>query len=256
MAPTEVPPWGTPDGGTPDPVDRPGRAPERGAPGPDPDHGTPDQTPDYGTPPAAGERLGPYPAPSTGPDLLTAPTVVVVEESGFLSIGGYWLTTPDDVRLGSLRREASAAGYLFGSAATTTYRLYDAHDRPIGAMERPGSLGGRSRFVVTDADGASVGTVTQEGFFGAPTLLLTTADELTMRLTGGRFGSREWQLVDGLDESVLMGQVSQEYAGLGGLISDNQRFAVQLSPQLVGDHRLLAVMATVCLDYVRDAKKR
>lgn len=250
MAPDEVPPWGTPDGGTP--VDRPGVPSE-----PEKPYGKPeDGTPDYGTPPAAGERLDPHSPPSTGSDLLTAPTVVVVEESGFLSIGGYWLTTPDDVRLGSLRREASAAGYLFGGAATTTYRLYDARDRPIGAMERPGSLGGRSRFLVTNAHGAPAGTISQENLFGAPTLLLTTVDELTMRLTGGRLGSREWQLVDGLDESVLMGQVSQEYAGLGGLISDSQRFAIQLSPQLVGDHRLLAVMATVCLDYIRDAKKR
>jgi hypothetical protein len=191
-----------------------------------------------------------------GTDLLTAPTVVVVEESGFLSIGGYWLTTPDDVRLGSLRREASAAGYVFGGAATTTYRLLDARDRPIGAMERPGSFGGRSRFIVTNADGREAGTIEQENSFGAPRLLLTTVDGLVMRLLGGAFGGREWQLVDGLDESVLMGQVSQEYAGLGGLINDNQRFAVQLSPQLVGDHRLLAVMATICLDYIRDAKKR
>jgi hypothetical protein len=269
--PDDVPPWGTPDDGAPA-HGTPPRNPEPRTPGPrtpDPrtsEHGAggePDYgTPDYGTPaPAPGRAPSPDPAatgwgaPVGGPDVLTADTVVVVERGGFMSAGGYALTTAQDVPLGSLLRETSAAGFIFGGAATTTYRLLDVRDQVIGSMQRPGTLG-RSRFVVTGAHGGEVGTVEQENSFGAPQLLLTTADQLVMRLSGGRWGSREWQLVDGLDESVLMGQVSQEYAGLGGMINDTQRFAVQLSPQLVGDHRLLAVMATVCLDYIRDAKVR
>jgi hypothetical protein len=256
-----TPAHGTPDHGTPD----------HGTP----DHGTPDYgTPDYGTPqpasaprgrqgygaPASPGRPAPDPAATgwgaslTGPGLLTAATVVVVENAAFLSTGGYTLTDADDVPLGSLVAETSAAGFIFGRAATTTYRLLDPRNRVLGSMVRPGTLG-RSRFDVTGAGGTHIGTVEQENSFGAPVLLLTTADGLLMRLSGGRFGSREWQLVDGLDESVLMGQVSQEYAGLSGMINDTHRFAVQLSPQLIGDHRLLAVMATVCLDHIRDAKK-
>jgi hypothetical protein len=279
---------GTPDHGTPDRGPSDHRTPGHGTPAhgtPDhsrPDHGRPDHrtpdygTPDYGTPPASDPRRQghgvptssgrPTPDPAatgwgaersggTGPDLFTAATVVVVEAAGFLSTGGYTLTDADDVPLGSLLVETSAAGLIFGGAASTSYRLLDDRNRVLGSMVRPGTLG-RSRFVVTRADGTHVGTVEQENNFGAPVLLLTTADGLLMRLSGGQFGSREWQLVDGLDEGVLMGQVSQEYAGLGGMINDAQRFAVQLSPQLVGDHRLLAVMATICLDYIRDAKRR
>jgi hypothetical protein len=55
---------------------------------------------------------------------------------------------------------------------------------------------------------------------------------------------------------VLIGKVSQEFNGLGGMLTDSQRFAVRLSPQLLDAHRLLALMATVCLDYVRDAKRK
>jgi hypothetical protein len=289
-SPDEVPPWGSPDGGTSVPGAPDHGTPDRGTSDrgtPDqgsPEHGAPDHrssggadpdygTPDYGTPPASDShrrqaygtpapgRPSPDPAatqwgaPLTGPGLLTAATVVVVESPGFLSAGGYTLIDADDIPLGSLVTETSAAGFIFGGAATTTYRLLDPHDRVLGSMVRPGTLG-RSRFVVTGADGTHIGTVEQENNFGAPVLLLTTHDGLLMRLSGGQFGSREWQLVDGLDQSVLMGQVSQEYAGLGGMINDAQRFAVQLSPQLIGNHRLLAVMATVCLDYIRDAKKR
>jgi hypothetical protein len=277
-----VPPWGSPDGGTPGggPPDHgtPDAGPsDRGTPdaGP-PDHGTPGaDIPDYGTPPPASGRPDRYPpgravpppshpspdpastswgSPVPGQDLLDADTVVVVERAGFLTTGGYELTTVNDIPLGSLIAETSAAGLIFGSAATTTYRLLDTRGALIGSMLRPGTLG-RSRFVVTDAGGAEIGTVEQENSFGSPQLLVTTAEGLTLRLTGGQWGSREWRLVDGIDPSVLMGLVSQQYSGLGGMMNDTHRFAVQLTPQLVGDHRLLAVMATVCLDYIRDKRR-
>jgi hypothetical protein len=254
-----VPPWGTPDDETPDE--------SRG-----------DDLPAYGTPPAAPVRYGqhnrrrggppapgsPDPAAATAsgwgtpgaePDLLTADTVVVAERRGFLSKDGYELLTDDDVVLGSLIQEASTASIFFGGAATTTYRLLDRWGALVASMIRPGTLG-RSRFVVTDAGDVEVGTVEQENSFGAPQFLLTPVYGRQLRLVGGRFGSREWQLTHAADDSLIVGVVSQQYSGLGGMINNVQRFAVQLAPELKGDHRLLAVMATICVDYVRDAKRK
>jgi hypothetical protein len=271
--PPEPPPWGTPEGSEPEGSDPWGTPAEPGSPG-TPDgtspYGTPAGSAPYGTPagstpygtPAGSTPYGtpggsnPYGTPTGGGfDPLGAETVVVVERRGFITAGGYDLTTTDDEPIGSLVRETSAAGLIFGGAASSTSRLLDVNGTLIGSMLRPGSLG-RSRFIVTDASDVQVGTVEQENAFLAPQFLLTTAEGLMLRLVGGKFSSRERQLVDGLDESVLMGQVSQEYNGLSGMLGDTQRFAVQLSPQLVGDHRLLALMATICVDYVLDAKRR
>jgi hypothetical protein len=281
QSPQEPPPWGTPDDsegygtppspgpgsppghGTPPSPDMPpghGTPPNREAPtnlGIPPGHGTPEHyvtPPSYGTPPGPDRQT--RATRRTGRDPLSVDTVVVVERHGFITSGGYDLTTVDDVPIGSLFRETTATGWILGGAASSTSRLLDADGSLVGSLVRPGSLGGRSRFVVSDAHDVEVGTIEQENAFFAPRFLLTTVEGLVMRLTGGQLGSRQWQLVDGLDESVLMGQVSQEYNGLSGMLGDTQRFAVQLSPQLVGGHRLLALMATISLDYVRDAKRR
>src|SRR4051794_33406209 len=210
MAADGVPPWGTPDGETPDGATANGGTANGGAP-------------HYGTPPAPPQRYGqhgrgrgsapvppsPDPAattwgsPGAGPDLLSADIVVVAERAGFLSSGGYDLLTDRDVALGSLIKEPSAAGLFFGGAAATTYRLLDGRGALVASMIRPGTLG-RSRFVVTDAGDAQVGTVEQENGFGAPQFLLTPARGDQLRLLGGRFGSREWTLTRAADESLIV----------------------------------------------------
>jgi hypothetical protein len=243
----EPPPWGTPDG------DRPTYGSAAGTSGSADPAGRPVYwTPPSGSPSPRADRSG---ASTPGPiSLWNAEAVVVVENLDFLGSGGYDLVSSADVPLGSVRQERSVGGFLFGGAASTSYRVFDADGRLVGSMLRPGSLG-RSVFVVSDAAGAEVGTVEQENQFMAPQFRLVTVDGLVMRLTGGQFGSGEWQLVDGLDESVLMGVVHRQF-GLGSMLSGSDRFMIELSPQLAGGHRLLALLATICLDYVRDAKKR
>lgn len=86
-------------------------------------------------------------------------------------------------------------------------------------------------------------------------LLLNTVNGPTMRLIGGQYGSRDWQLVDVRDENVALGELSQQYNGLTGVISGTHRFAVRLAPELTGGPRLLALMSIACLDYLRDTRK-
>jgi hypothetical protein len=255
----DPPPWGTPDDPAPSTdgsAPAYGSAPASGSPptsGSPPAYGSPatyDSPPAYDSSSAYGS---PDSAPPTNPDLMNAEAVVVAENAAFLGPGGYDLMTSAQVMLGTVRQERSAAGWLLGEAASTTYRMFHVDGRLVASMLRPGRLG-RSVFVVSDARDLEIGTVEQENAFMAPQFRLVTADGLVMRLTGGQFGSGEWQLVDGLDESVLMGLVHRQYGGLGQMLSGTDRFMVELSPQLQGGHRLLALMATICLDYVRDAK--
>jgi uncharacterized protein YxjI len=186
--------------------------------------------------------------------VLTADTIAVIEQSGFLTGRAYELVATDGSLLGSLTEQTSAGNWIFGSAASSTFTLVDAGGEVVAVMERPGSLG-RSQFIVTDAGGGDAGLIEQENAFFAPQFRLAAPDGTVMRLTGGSLGSTDWELTDESDGSVV-GRVNQEVASLSGMLGGKQRFAVRLSPLLDGEARLLAVMATVCLDYVRDTKRR
>jgi len=186
--------------------------------------------------------------------VLAADIIGVIERSGFMTSRSYDLIAGDGSALGHLSEEGSTGSWLFGSAASSSFTLRDAHGGLVATMDRPGSMG-RFQFVVTDRHGAEAGLVEQENAFFAPQFELRPADGPVMRLTGGSFGGTTWELADAASEELL-GRVSQEFAGIGGLLGGTQRFAVRLSPVLAGSARLLALMATICLDYVRDTKKR
>ncbi len=179
----------------------------------------------------------------------------MIEQPGFLTGRSYELIASDGAVLGYLTEHTSAGAWFFGGAAASTFVLEDARGGLVASMYRPGTLS-RFQFIVTDADDVEAGLVEQENTFFAPEFELRSSDGPVMRLTGGSFGSTEWELVDAADENRLYGRVSLEFAGLSGMFSGTQRFAVRLGPALSGSARLLALMATVCLDYVRDTKRR
>ncbi len=215
--------------------------------------------PDWGTPQGSPQpRLDPSaePEPAGGTaDLLTADAFAVIEQSGFMTSRRYELVAMNGALLGELSEQTSAGNWLFGGAAASAFTLTDAAGELVATMQRPGSFG-RFQFVVFDASGAEAGTVEQENAFFAPQFELSSASGLVMRLAGGLLGGTEWELQDADDESLLYGRVSQEFAGLSGVLGGTQRFTVRLSSVLTGASRLLAVTATACLDYVRDSRKR
>jgi hypothetical protein len=208
--------------------------------------------PDYGTPP-----------PTTGSPSLTATgwgqprvavyTVLVLERRRPAEPDGFDLVTVDDVPLGSVLRQTTVTATLLGGVGSTSYQIVNPQGSTIGAMLRPGTLG-RSRFFVTDGGGSPAGVIEQQNLFGSPHLLLTAADDSRFRLRDRAGDGIQWRLTDLEDESLLLGRVYQDYPGAAGS-TDCQRFAVQLSPELLGAHRLLTVLATIGLDYLNDARR-
>jgi hypothetical protein len=187
------------------------------------------------------------------PDLLAVATVVVTERSGFLSGRSHDLTAPDGEPLATLTEEVSTGSWIFGSAASSRFVLAEPRGALLAMMERPGSFP-RAGFLVTDHDGCDVGEVEQlPGQF-----VLIDVDGTALRLIGGRRGPvgagrpADRHLLD--EEDRILGRTTADLPALAGLLPGARRFAVQLSPELTGPARLLAMMVGVCADLVRDTQ--
>jgi hypothetical protein len=199
-----------------------------------------------GTP--AGQSLPPV------PPLLAAPVLVVVQRAKmFSSRAEYDVFAPDGTPLGSVHQDPGSGMGIFGQLANVTYEILGADGAALMRMDKPGAIG-RVSFEVSWAGGQPIGAIEQENLLFAPQFSLAAADGSSARLTGGSMLSWDWT-IEGADGAAL-GSVSKQFAGLAEMFSTADRFVVQLSPQLGGPLRPLAVVAAVCLDEVRTQKSR
>ena len=176
-----------------------------------------------------------------------------IEQENLLFAPRFALTATDGTPYGSVQQQfGSGAGFL-GQLATITYDVVGTDGQLLMQLTKPGNIG-RAYFEVAWGDGSALGSIEQENLLFAPQFALSAVDGGSARLTGGAMMSWNWQLEDGSGQVV--GSVSKEFAGLAELFSSADRFVVQLSPGLTGALRALAIVATVCLDEVRTAKRR
>ena len=188
-------------------------------------------------------------------DLLTAGIIAVIEQSRFMSRRSYDLLAMNGAPIGYLAKRAPAGSWFSGRAGSSKFILTRPSGELVATMQRPGSSV-RFHLLVTDADDAAVGTVWQVNTVRARQFELRASDGLVMRLADGSFGGTDWELADAADGSLFYGSVRLDSAKPSGMLGGTQRFAVRLAPTLTGASRLLAVMATVCLDYLRGSQDR
>jgi len=188
------------------------------------------------------------------PPLLNAPVLVVVQRAKFISSRAeYDVYAPDGSPYASVHQQFGSGAGIFGQLATITYEVVGADGRVLMRMVKPSNIG-RARFDVAWGGGQPLGAISQENLLFAPQFSLDAVDGTSARLTGGSLMSWEWRLEDAAGQDI--GSVSKQFAGLAELFSSADKFVVQLSAQLTGDLRALAIVATVCLDEVRTAKRR
>jgi hypothetical protein len=190
----------------------------------------------------------------TEPELFTAGVLVVVQRSKLFSERAeYDLHTPDGSPVGSVHERTGSGKWFLGGLATLTYDVVDPGGRQLLQLTRPGTWG-RSRFEVFYGSGARLGAVSQDNLMFAPRFTLQTAAGERLRLRGGAWMSHEWQIVDAAD--TQLGRVTKRFGGLAEMFTSTDRYVIELQPGLTGMARHLAVAATVCLDVVRDLKRR
>ena len=175
------------------------------------------------------------------PPLLTAPTLVVVQQAKFLSSRAeYDVYAPDGTPLGSVHQVLGSGAGIFGQLATINYDIVGADGVVLMTMTKPGTIG-RAHFEVSWGNGQPIGEITQENLMFAPQFTLAAADGGSARLTGGSMLSWEWTIEAG--DGSPIGNVSKQFAGLAEMFSSADRFVVQLSPLLGGMLRPLAIVA-------------
>jgi uncharacterized protein YxjI len=197
----------------------------------------------------AGEQSG-----AQIPPLLAAPVLVVVQRPKFFSSRAeYDVYGPDGTPYGSVHQAPGSAAGIFGQLATIDYDVVGSDGDTLMRMVKPGRFG-RASFEVSWTDGRPVGVIKQENLAFAPQFALTAADGTSARLTGGGMLSWDWRIEDSAGANV--GSVTKQFAGLAEMFTSADRFVVELGVGLGGLIRAVAVVATICLDEVRTAKRR
>lgn len=187
-------------------------------------------------------------------DLLAAPVVVVTQRPKMMSQRAeYDLHSAEGLSLGEVIEQPGSGKWLLGQLAQLRYVVSDASGQPVLVLDKPGAWG-RQHFSVQDAHGVQLGEVQQESMFLAPQFDLRASDGSTGRLDGGRMMSWEWTIEGAAGQHV--GRVTKKFGGLASFLMSADNFVVELGPELVGPMRAVAFTACVCLDVVRQERKR
>jgi uncharacterized protein YxjI len=187
-------------------------------------------------------------------DLLSSPVVVVAQRPKFLSQRAeYDLYDPQGDALGSVIEQPGSGKWLLGNLAEVRFVVADAAGQPVLVLDKPGSWG-RQHFAVLDPGGNQVGEVQQENLMFAPQFDLRASDGATGRLDGGRMWSWEWTIEGAAGQSI--GRVTKQFGGLAAMFANADHFVVELSDEVQGPLRAVALTACVCLDFVREQDQR
>lgn len=184
--------------------------------------------------------------------LLDAPVVVVSQVAKLSSPREeYDLFTPDGAPLGRIEEQASLGSFFARKLSTLTYLVTDASGT-VATIKKPGAIG-RSTFLVADGAGQQLGSVEQQNIVFDPQFTVRTpAGEF--HLTSTAMNAWSWSLADAT--GAVAGTIGREFAGLADVFTSAEHFVVQLGPTLTGPTRLVALVACVCLDFVRDERRR
>lgn len=198
-------------------------------------------------------------------DVFDAPDVLLYEHRGTFSVRHrYEIVLPDGTPAAAVEETLGAGGAFFGRVVSSRYLVQDASGVLL-AIERPGSFG-KSEFFATWADGRPLGRVRQENSWAAPRFEFALADGRHGRMTGGGWGSRDWDVAlhgdprpasswKPGDEPRRIAAVHRERRSFDRVLVDADAFALSTDPTLDRDLRAVLLVGVVALDAVRDARK-
>jgi uncharacterized protein YxjI len=187
--------------------------------------------------------------------LLAAPRLVVSQKPKLVELTNqYVIQDVDGAPLGHVEQEGQSKLRKVLRFATDvdqflTHRLsiYDADGAKILGVTRPRKVF-KSRFDVDDGNGRRIGGIAQKNVFGKIQFEITDA-------SGGPVGAikaenwRAWDfsIVDQTDREV--GRIDKKFVGvLKAVFTPADNYIVDLSDELEGDHRRLALAAAIAVD--------
>lgn len=125
------------------------------------------------------------------------------------------------------------------------FEVTDISGAVLLRLQRPAKLR-KSRLVVSDADGREVGEIAQLNNFGKVRFGLTSGGRPVGELRGKNIRDRSFDILDASENPV--GRVSKKFEGISGILKTEDKYAVQVDPELDGPLRMLSIAAGIGLD--------
>ena len=187
--------------------------------------------------------------------LLTAPKLVVSQKPKVIELTNQYVIRDDQgASIGYVEQEGQGKMRKVLRLATDvdqflTHRLavYSENGEKVLSITRPAKVF-KSRFEIEDGSGRPVGGIAQKNVFGKIGFEVTDA-------AGGMVGAikaenwRAWDfaIVDADDREV--GRIDKKFVGvLNATFTPADNYVVDLSEELQGDERLLALAAALAVD--------
>ena len=188
-------------------------------------------------------------------DLLTTPTLVVSQRAKLVELTNqYEIRDADGAPIGRIEQEGQSGArkvlrFVTDIDQFLTHRLsvYDAAGRKVVALKRPAKLF-KSRVLVEDGHGRSIGTIVQQNVFGKIRFdLLGPAGERMGQIRAENWRAWDFSIVDHTGTEVA--RIDKKFVGvLKATFTAADNYIVDISPLLQGELRLLVIAAATSVD--------
>ncbi|GAB3263750.1 hypothetical protein [Kineosporia babensis] len=160
--------------------------------------------------------------------------------------------TGHDIVLARLEKLSAPANWFLGALPPTPHVLTERETRrKIADLVRAGRYERRPRLDVFDPkSGKPIGTIVREAPATSPHLIVVTADERLMRLSGHDWAAPDYRLKD--TGGRVLAEVARES---NGFMTGTFRYELTFDPVLEAPNRMLALLAVTFLDELGRKKK-
>ena len=187
--------------------------------------------------------------------LLEAPRLVINQKAKLIELTNQFMIRDEQGNeLGYVQQEGQstlrkALRFVSSIDQFLTHRLaiYNADGSKVAQMTRPAKIF-KSRLEVEDGTGRKVGEIVQKNVFGKIRFDLVGSSGQTL----GEIKAENWRAWDFaiVDQSGReVGRIDKKFVGVAkALFTTADNYVVDISPDLQGDFRLLAVTAASAVD--------
>jgi uncharacterized protein YxjI len=188
-------------------------------------------------------------------DLLTTEKLVVSQKAKLIELTNqYSIRDAEGNELGYIQQEGQSKArkvlrFVSDIDQFLTHRLavYDSTNNKLLQLTRPAKIF-KSRLTVEDGSGRKVGEIVQDNVFGKIRFDLVSAEGQKLgQIRAENWRAWDFSIVDQTETEV--GRIDKKFVGLAKAVFTNaDNYVVDISPQLQGDLRLLALAAATAVD--------
>jgi uncharacterized protein YxjI len=187
--------------------------------------------------------------------LLEAPRLVVNQKAKLVELRNqYLIRDPEGNELGRVEQEGQSKMRKvvrfvadIDQFLTHTLGVYDANGSKVLELTRPRKVF-KSRLLVKDGTGRSVGEIRQENVFGKIRFDLVGAEGQALgKIKAENWRAWDFSIVDATDHEI--GRIDKKFVGIAkAIFTTGDNYVVDISHEAKDDLRLMALGAALAVD--------